>query len=96
MKNNKLKKVLIILIIVTILLRLSFIVININHDCNHDHCPICNIINNFNNDLKTFIPNINNLLIISFSYLILNRINYKKNNLIKTNTLTNLKVRLNN
>lgn len=94
--NKKLKLIIEIIILTSLLLRFSFVINHINHKCIDDDCPICNIINNFKSDLKTFIPNINKILITILNTFIIGIFIVNKCIHKEINTLINLKVRLNN
>ena len=96
MKNNKTKKLILIILLVSIILSFCFVIKNINHKCDHkDECPICEVINNLKLEHGGIIPKIIELVIILSLYtgllLIENVILIKKDN-----TLIGLKVELNN
>lgn len=47
MKNNKTKKLVLFILLVSIILSFCFVIKNINHKCDHEEeCPICELINN--------------------------------------------------
>lgn len=93
MINNKTKKLVILISIVSIILSFCFVLKNINHECNHDDCPICEVINIVKKDLKGFKP----ILKIVLIEIIINNVLVHIQELFlirKNNTLIGLKVEL--
>ncbi len=92
------KKYIIVILLITILFRFTFVLTHINHDCTNDEtCHICLIINNYKKDIERINPCIPFLLIIVvilFSNNIINLNSFLINNIDET--LIRLKVELNN
>ncbi len=85
-----------IILLVSMIIRLTFIIEHLNHECSHDeNCPICELINNLKKDITGFDPNII-LVIIEVLLLYYSVIIYLNNRLTnkKDNTLIGLKVEL--
>lgn len=94
-KAKNVSKIITIILLVSIILRFCYVIIHINHDCNHDDtCPICTIINKFKEDINGFNPNIIKeiLAIIVIFPPIVRILKIIKNR--KEETLIGLKVRL--
>ena len=92
------KKYVIVILLITILFRFTFVLTHINHDCTNDEtCHICLIINNYKKDIERINPFISFLLI--FIILLFSNNIIKFNSHIINNideTLIRLKVELNN
>lgn len=88
---KKIKKIIPIFLLISIIICICFITKHINHECNHNNCPICLIINNLKN-IKT---NNINIIIIPFYYFVIKQtLNTFKINDKKKYTLFGLKVEL--
>lgn len=95
MKNKIINIIIALILIISITVRFTYVMNHINHKCDHDNCPICNIINNFKNDLKNILPSKNKIIIIIIPIILFNVIKTIKNT-YNIYSLINLKVRLNN
>lgn len=95
MKN--VNRLLIVFALLTLLLQFSYVIIEYNHDCDGEDCPICDIINNFHSDINKIIPTYSTVI---FSFLIYLSISIKLFIAYyayeKKRTLITLKVELNN
>ena len=95
-KAKNVKKLIAIILLVSLILRFCFVIIHINHDCIHDdNCPICIIIHKYNEDIKGFNPNISKSIIITIIVITLVVLHVKdKISAKKKHTLFGLKVEL--
>lgn len=91
---NKIGKVFLIILLVSFLIRFGYVLHEYNHDCHEENCPICEIINNFNNDIRKIIPDNSIIYIIVNIFLIFVLSVVLKEFKLKKLTLTDLKVRL--
>lgn len=93
--SKRIIKILSIILLVSLILRFSYALIHINHDCSHDDdCLICNIIKCLKCDISGLNPKILEIVIsviFIINYFITNR--FFDN---RYNTLIGLKVELNN
>lgn len=68
----KTKRIVAIILLVSILFRFCFVLIHLNHECTHDDdCSICTLINSFKKDISTIKPGILVLIIPIFFFSIL-------------------------
>ena len=94
--NKRIIKILSIILLVSLILRFSYVLVHINHDCSHDdNCPICIIIKGLVKDIG-YNPKIIELVIIGFIFITSYLINNNKFYDNRYNTLIGLKVKLNN
>lgn len=89
--------IIVITLLVSMILRFCFVLINIEHNCTHNDCAICSIINKYKEDLKGFNPSLYKVIyaikvifppVVFYLY---KRLFNKQNE-----TLIGLKVQLNN
>ena len=93
--NKRIIKILSIILLVSLILRFSYVLIHINHDCSHDdNCPICIIIKGIVKDIG-YNPKIIELVIINIIFIV-NYIIIRSFYDNRYNTLIGLKVKLNN
>lgn len=95
MINSRMKKIIVFIFLTIVLFNFVFVLIEYNHDCTHTNdCPICLLIQKANDNLNSLATATIFLMFIFFCILIKNYI--IKNVVVKTLTLINLKVRMNN
>lgn len=98
MINKKLTKIPFLIVIFSFIINVVFILIEINHECTGEDCPICYLLHQVKLNLDGFgIGKTSIILIAFFIFIILNikkyfSFYYNK----KEKTLIDLKVRLNN
>lgn len=96
LKARSIIKIIAIILLVSTILRFCFVVMHLNHNCNHnDNCPICTLVHRFKDDLNGFDPNLIKI-IIDILVVFLSLSSHLSNKFIdkKKDTLIGLKVEL--
>ncbi len=92
---KRFSKIILILLLLTLIFRFVYIVVEYNHKCEDDNCPICEFINNFNKDIKRIIPSQISIILVIFISISLNNKKIDINKIYtRIKTLISLKVEL--
>lgn len=94
MKLSNMIKIISITLLISLILRFSYALGHINHECSHDNCPICTLIYELKKDFNSIGSSLIEIVIIIMSLFFSIKLYLNNKDDKKKKTLIELKVEL--